>query len=122
MTKHIVFRAPRKSPTRTSPCVRYDGRPKFRFESCEAARQVARSWRNRRRGEPEAYQCDECGWWHLGNIYLQSYTRRVLDREPALLVELGERAVTQMMIESHGGRPRRLGYVMRRFRRLSQRQ
>lgn len=57
----------------------------------------------------EHYLCPECGWWHLGNRKIRNldrpWTHKIVHRETALLVELGERALANLL-----AKPSRVSY------------
>ena len=61
-------RIPRRPPRPLrSPHHRADGQPKTRFRSEPDANRAAFSARLDHGAELVAYQCDQCGGWHLGN-------------------------------------------------------
>jgi hypothetical protein len=59
--------------------------------------------RRRTRKPLSVYHCRTCDGWHVGTTPdLNRNYRRILEREPTLLLELGKRALAQMFSESHG--------------------
>lgn len=102
MSRHVIFR-PRKRlvwEPRRSPCLRKDGQPKKAYTE-DWARRYATELDPYPDHVLEAYECRTCGWWHLGNRRIANgwapHHHRVVDREAALFLELGERAAVHLL-------------------------
>ena len=122
MRKAITYYPGKREFVRPSRCVRGDGRPKHRFPDQATAEEAANELRARAARRPDAievYECPVCDGWHHGNARLNLPTKnhRVVDREAALLVELGERALVQMLSESSYKRGRRTRTIAQRLPR-----
>ena len=108
--RYYVARPPRR---RGSRCHTWRLVPKKGWQTRQHAADVLNMMRRDGRSVSTLvpYECPSCGLWHLGNdVEMKApYTFRVVDREPALIVEIGQRALAQMMAESADGRhaPRR---------------
>lgn len=120
--KRITYLVRVHSKHRKSRHLRADGQPKRVYASeadgLTAIAEIAAT-PGRRRGYMEVYVCPDCDGWHIGNRYEHPnpYTRRVVDRESALLVELSERTLAQMLIESHSKPAMRMKTIRTRARK-----
>src|SRR5690606_37849761 len=93
------------------------GGPKRGFATRSEAEEIARrvmagNWNGERLGQLSAYQCCSCGQWHVGN---NNDPRPPYD--VGLTIELGERAVGNLLMENTRTGRARLNHLKRRGRK-----